>query len=105
MELIVAYSIFMNPKLAAHPAYLVGFIALSDGFCAYLGLTSHLICKESSWVVKLFAQTVLFNNNLDRAFEILSNSYLFLLQFSFALATYLEIFISIDLVFTLRNPF
>jgi hypothetical protein len=39
LDLVVAYTIFMDKKLAAHPAYLVGFIALSDGFFSYLGIT------------------------------------------------------------------
>jgi hypothetical protein len=46
LELIVAYSIFYNDKLAPHPAYLVGCIALTSGFYSYLGLTRWLICDQ-----------------------------------------------------------
>lgn len=32
VDLLVAYTIFMNKRLTAHPAYLVGTIALVTGF-------------------------------------------------------------------------
>jgi hypothetical protein len=44
LDIAVGYSIYMNDKLAAHPAYLVGLIALADGFYNYLGVTRHNLC-------------------------------------------------------------
>ncbi len=44
LDLLVAYSIYMNDKLAAHPAYLVGLIALADGFFNNLGVTRYNLC-------------------------------------------------------------
>lgn len=105
LQLLVAYSIFMNRKLAAHPADLVGFMALTDGFFAYLGLTRYLICGSQTWVDQLFAWTVLYSDDTDRAFQILSKAYLFFLSFSFILFTCLTLFICVDLVLTMRNPF
>jgi len=61
LDLVVAYTIFMNKKLAAHPAYLVGFIALSDGFFSYLGITRNNLCSYNNFI-NLFSQTVLFSN-------------------------------------------
>jgi len=61
LDLVVAYTIFMDKKLAAHPAHLVGFIALSDGFFSYLGITRNNLCQYDN-LTDLFAQTVLFSN-------------------------------------------
>jgi hypothetical protein len=63
LNLLVAYSIFMKRKLSAHPAFLVGCIALSEGFFAYTGLTRYLICQKKNWVEITFAYTVLFDNS------------------------------------------
>jgi hypothetical protein len=78
LQLIVAYSIFMKKGQAAHPAPIVGCIALCEGFFAYMGLTRYLICNDgrSNGVEVIFASTVLFKpNELDRAFEILAAFY------------------------------
>jgi hypothetical protein len=107
LDLVVAYTIFMDKKLAAHPAYLVGFIALSDGFFSNLGLTRHNLCVYDNFI-DFFSKTIFFSTsvaNRDRAFYVLASSYLFLMTFSLLLITQLSIFMSLDLVLTMRNPF
>lgn len=77
LELLVAYSIFYNDKLATHPAYLVGLIALTEGFYSYLGLTRWLLCnvlegENEGWPSYLFATTVFWDaEEKPRAYDVL----------------------------------
>lgn len=60
-DLLVAYTIFFDTKLSAHPAYLVGLISLADGFFNNLGVNRLNLCQYD-FFIDLFSKTVFFNN-------------------------------------------
>lgn len=84
---------------------IVAAIVLNNGFFCSMGVSWFFICKYDFTSI-LFLQTVMFRKSCScNALRILANSYLFFMNFSYIIGSCLNICITLDLVFTLRNSF
>lgn len=103
--LFIAWTIYFNKKLQAHPAQFIGLFSISLSILMWMLPATRVVCPGNAEV--LFAQTVYFSTSTEaqlKAMNTLTYSYLTISTYLFVFPVLIEICLIHDMVSTLTRP-
>lgn len=104
----VAIMMYRNPQLMAHPNKLIYYMCLCEGIVAWQAMISHLgpktiICYFG--LANLYEKTTWWENDTANVIQLMTTTNFNIQQFFEFVSLALNLFLCLDIVLTMRNPF